>query len=154
VASNFLRLAQPLLQRWQIEIASEGHGQFEPAVAFRRLRFLLNVSLKMRLNSTSAQLLLLKCVGDQIWDEQTCIDQGIPQIWFDELVENYESGFDNDRNTIYVNEHVVNQYRGVSDLHIALKLAEFLGIDWKRATSVAPGRRAQVEAIKAELDEL
>jgi len=154
VASHFLRLAQPLLQRWQIEIPWEGYGQFEPALAFFRLRFLLNVSPKMRLNSTSAQLLLLKCVGDQIWDEQTCIDQGIPIIWFDELVENYESGFDNDRNTIYVNQHMVNQYRGVSDLQIALKLAEFLGIDWERATSTALGRRAKVEAIKAELDEL
>ncbi|MDA7858279.1 hypothetical protein N9007_00045 [bacterium] len=108
----------------------------------------------MRLNSTSAQLLLLDCVGDQIWDEQTCKKHGIPQTWFDELVDNYESGFDSDRNTIYVNEHVVNQYRGVSDLHIALKLAEFLGIDWKRATSSTLGRRAQVVAIKAELDEL
>ncbi len=108
----------------------------------------------MRLNSTSAQLLLLNCVGDQIWDEQTCIENGIPQTWFEELVDNYESGFDNDRNTIYVNEQVVNQYRGVSDLHIALRLAEFLGIDWKRATGSVIGRRAQVSALKAELDEL
>lgn len=108
----------------------------------------------MRLNSTSAQILLLNCVGDQIWDQQTCIEQGIPQIWFEELVENFESGFDSDRNTIYVNERVVNQYRGVSDLQIAFKLADFLGIDWKRVTSTAIGRRAQVAAIKAELDEL
>ncbi len=108
----------------------------------------------MRLNSTSAQLLLLNCVGDQIWDEQTCIEQGIPKDWFDELVDNYESGFDSDRNTIYVNDRMVNQYRGVSDLLIAFKLAEFLGIDWKRVTSAALGRRAQVAAIKAELDEL
>jgi hypothetical protein len=108
----------------------------------------------MRLNSTSAQILLLNCVGDQIWDQQTCIEQGIPQIWFEELVENFESGFDSDRNTIYVNERVVNQYRGVSDLQIAFKLAEFLGIDWMRVTKTAIGRRAQVAAIKAELDEL
>lgn len=108
----------------------------------------------MRLNSASAQLLLLNCVGDQIWDEQTCLKHGIPQNWFDELVDNYESGFDHDRNTIYVNENVVNQYRGVSDLQIAYKLAEFLEIDWKLATAAVVGRRAQVAAIKAELDEL
>lgn len=108
----------------------------------------------MRLDQTTAQFLLLKCTGDEIWDENSCRDNGIPEAWIEELAENFESGFNTDKNTIYVNDQIVNQYRGVLDLHLAYKLAEFLGIDWQRATASALGRRAEVEAIKAELDEL
>jgi hypothetical protein len=103
---------------------------------------------------TSAQLLLLKCSGDEIWNEETCRSEGIPQEWIDELIDNYESGYDTDRNTIYEHDQMVNHYRGVLDLHLAYKLAEFLGIDWRRATSGAVTRRAEVEALKAELDEI
>ena len=83
-----------------------------------------------------------------------CRESGVPDEWVEELVENFESGFNTDRNTIYVGDRLVNQYRGVLDLHLAYKLAEFLGIDWQRATAFALGRRAEVAAIKAELDEL
>ncbi len=106
------------------------------------------------LNPISAQLILLKCTGDEIWQEATCRQEGIPESWIEELVDNFESGFDTNRNTLYTDDGLVNQYRGVLDLHLAYKLAEYLGIDWKRATAHALGRRAEVEAIKAELDEL
>ena len=108
----------------------------------------------MRLDPTTAQFLLLKCTGDEIWDEETCRSNGVPEAWIVELAENFESGFDTNKNTIYVDEQIVNQYRGVLDLHLAYKLAEFLGIDWQRATASALGRQAEVAAIKAELDEL
>ena len=108
----------------------------------------------MSLNPTTAQFLLLKCHGDEIWDEQTCRREGIPEAWIDELAENFESGYNTHKNTIYVDGQMVNQYRGVLDLHLAYKLAEFLGIDWLRATASALGRRAEVDAIKDELDEL
>ncbi len=108
----------------------------------------------MRLDPTTAQLLLLKCTGDEIWDENRCRQEGIPEIWIEELATNFESGFDTDRNTIYVEEKLVNQYRGILDLHLAYKLAEFLGIDWKRATFSSISRRGEVLAIQAELDEI
>lgn len=108
----------------------------------------------MAFDSTTAQMLLLKCKGDEIWDVQTCLDAGIPQPWIDEMLERYESGFDSDRNSIYVDGKLVNQYEGVSDLQIALKLAEYLGIDWQRVTASVISRRGQVEAIIAELDEI
>ena len=108
----------------------------------------------MPLNETTAQFLLLKCIGDEIWNEETCRNNGVPESWIEELAENFESGFNTDKNTIYVDGQMVNQYRGVLDLHLAYKLAEFLGIDWQRATASALGRRAEVEAIKAELDEV
>jgi len=108
----------------------------------------------MLLTSATAQHLLLKCTGDEIWSEETCRREGVPAIWIEELIDNYESGFDSNRNTIYEQNQLVNQYRGVLDLHLAYKLAEFLGIDWQRVTATALGRRAEVMALQAELDEL
>ncbi len=99
-------------------------------------------------------MLLLKCVGNEIWNEQTCRSAGVPESWIEELTDNFESGFDTNRNTIYEDEQMVNQYRGVLDLHLAYKLAEYLGIDWQRATAAALSREAEVAAIKAELDEI
>ena len=108
----------------------------------------------MPLNSVTAQMILLQCTGDEIWSVETCRQQGIPETWIDELQGAFESGFDSDRNTIYEDGQMVNQYHGVLDLHLAYKLAEYLNIDWKRVTASALGRQAEVAAIKAELDEL
>ena len=106
------------------------------------------------MDPTTAQMLLLKCTGDEIWDVETCRQSGVPQIWIEELADQFESGYDTDRNTIYHRGKMVNHFHGVLDLHLAYKLAEYLGIDWKRATAFALGRRAEVKAIQAELDEL
>ena len=113
----------------------------------------------MKLDTISAQLLLLKCTGDEIWSVETCLAAGVPQNWIDELFDCFESGYDTDRNTIYVDdeltdEKMVNQYQGVLDLHLAYKLSEFLGIDWKSLTANKLGRRAEVQALKEALDEL
>lgn len=108
----------------------------------------------MVLTPERAQLLLMQCTGDEIWSEQTCIEAGVPQSWIDELLDNYESGFDSNQNTIYEKGKLVNQYRGVLDLHIAYRLAEYLGIDWQRVTSHAFSRRGEVAALQAELDEI
>ena len=113
----------------------------------------------MNLDPIKAQMLLLKCTGNHIWSIQTCRNEGIPEIWIEELRDSFESGFDTDRNTIYVDdglngEKIVNQYEGVLDLHLAYKLAEYLGIDWKSETALKLGRSAEVEALKDALDEL
>ena len=73
---------------------------------------------------------------------ETCRQQGVPEAWIEELQGAYESG------------RMANQYHRVLDLHLAYKLAEYLNIDWKRATSSALGRQAEVAAIQSELDEL
>lgn len=108
----------------------------------------------MPLDPISAQMVLLKCQGDEIWDVDTCRSAGIPESWIEELLDRFESGFDSDRNTIYHQDKMVNQFEGVSDLQLAYKLAEYLGIDWERASATAISRRGIVAAIKAELDEL
>jgi len=105
-------------------------------------------------DSVDAQMLLLKCTGDEIWSERTCRETGVPERWIEELCENYESGFDSDTNTVYGEDgKLTNQYRGVSDLLLARKLADFIGLDWKHAASLAFDRRGEVRAIIEALDE-
>ena len=99
-------------------------------------------------------MLLSECVGDEIWSPQTCREKGIPGAWIEELADTFESGFDSDRQTIYEQGRMTNQYHGVRDLHLAYKLAEFLGADCERATSLALGREAEVRALQEAVDEL
>lgn len=106
-------------------------------------------------DTVTAQMLLLKCVGDEIWSEETCRKERIPPAWIEELAENYESGFDRDENTIYLETgELTNQYRGISDLVLARKIADFIGIPWQQATAGILDRRNQVAAIQEALDEI
>ncbi len=98
-------------------------------------------------------MLLMKCTGDEIWSVELCRESGVPEIWIEELKRCYESGFDTDRNTIYVDEQLTNQYYGVLDLHLAYKLAEFLGVDWESETRFVLGRRAEVRAVQEAVEE-
>ncbi len=107
----------------------------------------------IKLDEIKAQVLLMKCTGDHIWSIETCQKEGIPDSWLNELRATYESGFDSDRNTIYVGDQLTNQYHGILDLHLAYKLAEYLGIDWKSVTDMAMGRRAEVRALQEYLEE-
>lgn len=99
-------------------------------------------------------MLLLKCDGDEIWDEQTCRQAGVPDSWIIQLKDRHESGFDSRMSQIFVDNQLVNQYEGVHDLKLALKLADYLGIDWERIVATKLGRRAIVTALKEELDEI
>ncbi len=105
------------------------------------------------MNRLKALVLLGKCRGDEIWPLELCRQEGVPEAWLSELADALESGFDSDRNTIYLNDQVVNQFHGVPDLLLAYKLAESLGIDTARATSTALSRTAQVQALKEAVDE-
>ena len=104
-------------------------------------------------NELKAQMLLDRCVGNEIWPVDVCQAEGVPQAWIDELVDAFESGFDQDRHTIYLEGAAVNQFYGVPDLLIAYKLAEYIGIDTEAATSSALGKLAQVQALKEAAEE-
>lgn len=97
--------------------------------------------------------LLSRCRGDEVWSLEYCRSAGVPDSWFEELADALESGFDSDQNTLYVNERVVNQYHGLSDLKLAFRIAEFLGFDTSSIRFQAYGRIAQVNAIKELIDE-
>jgi hypothetical protein len=98
-----------------------------------------------------ALALLSRCRGDEIWSLQHCREQGVPEDWIDELADAFESGFRADDQTIYVGATPTNQYHGVRDLDLALKLGQSLGLRVDHVTSTSFGRRAMVEAIKQAL---
>jgi hypothetical protein len=106
------------------------------------------------LSRIKAQVLLAECRGDEIWSPELCREKGIPEIWIEELSDAFESGFQSDRETIYRDQGVTNQYLGVRDLHLAYRLAEYLGADAKRATEMALGREAEVRALQEAVQEL
>ncbi len=105
----------------------------------------------MKLPRHAALALLTKCTGEEIWSVEHCRDAGVPATWIEELADTFESGFRSDNQTIYVDEAVTNQYRGVRDLDLAIRIAQSLGLDIDRITATAMGRRAMVQAIKESI---
>jgi hypothetical protein len=102
----------------------------------------------------SAELLLTRCRGDEVWSREHAREMGVPESWIAELSDCYESGFDHNQNTLYTDQGLVNQYHGISDLMVAYRAAEYLGINTSRIRSQPLSRRGQVDQLKAELDEL
>lgn len=81
----------------------------------------------MSLNRLTALQLLSECTGDDIWSWEYCLERGIPADWLEELADCYESGFTNQTETIYYKNSVVNQFHGVRDVDLAVRLAKLLG---------------------------
>ncbi len=106
------------------------------------------------LSRIKARILLAECRGNEIWSEPLCRKKGVPDAWFEELADCFESGFRTDRDTIYLKEEVTNQYQGLRDLDLAHKLADFLGVDTKRVTAWVLDREAEVKALQEAVDEL
>ena len=95
-----------------------------------------------------ALAILNLCIGDEIWNEETCHSSGIPPNWIHEMSDAIESGYRTDTETIYVDNKATNQYHGVRDLDLAIRLGKVLGVDVERATQSSISRRAIVQAIK------
>ena len=106
------------------------------------------------LNPLKANILLEKCTGREIWSLELCRQEGIPESWIEELQQCYESGFRSDRQTIYENDRVVNQYEGLRDLDIAYKLAAYLGVDVELAVQNVLSPEAEVRALKEAVEEM
>jgi hypothetical protein len=70
------------------------------------------------------------------------------------LCDCFESGFEDDRMTIYVGDRVTNQYLGVRDVDLAQKLGIVLGLPVERLMATARSRRQLVLAIKEAAEEL
>jgi hypothetical protein len=77
----------------------------------------------------SAELLLTRCRGDEVWSLDHAREMGVPESWISELSDCYESGFDSNQNTLYTDSGLVNQYHGIADLNVAYRAAEYLGIN-------------------------
>jgi len=107
----------------------------------------------MKLPRDRALALLTKCRGDEIWSEDHCRSQGVPEVWIAEMADAFESGYRSDRETIYVGNRSVNQYQGVRDFDLAVRLGQSLGLPVDRIISQVLGARAKVEAIKQAIME-
>jgi hypothetical protein len=107
----------------------------------------------MQLNRLKALMILSECTGDHIWSSDVCRERGVPQVWIDELEDCLESGFDHDRNTIYLQERLVNQYQGIRDVDLAVRLGEFLNVNVSTLASSALSRAQLVRAIQNAVEE-
>lgn len=99
--------------------------------------------------------ILAECTGEDLWSVEHCRLRKVPSAWIAELADCYESGFQHDRQTIYVDQQVVNQYHGVRDVDLAIKVGEYLGVDVNRLADRVLSRVHLVRAIRqaAEDDE-
>ena len=100
-----------------------------------------------------ARMLLSECTGRDIWPVDLCRQKEVPETWIEELADCFESGFRFDRETIYQERQIVNQFHGVHDLPLAFRLGEFLGVDTQRVTALALAPESQVRAIQEAVDE-
>ena len=100
-----------------------------------------------------ALAILNLCMGDEIWSLETCQESGVPPGWIAEMSDAIESGFNTDEQTIYVENKPTNQYHGIRDLDLAIRVGKVLGVDTERATQSALSRRAVVHAIKSAVFE-
>ncbi len=100
-----------------------------------------------------ALVLLSECTGDDIWSIDHCRLRRVPEAWIEEMVDGFESGFDTDLNTIYVGEEVVNQYEGIHDFGLAIRIGEHLGVDVRSLVGLASSRRELVRLIQDTIEE-
>lgn len=107
----------------------------------------------MSFDRLNALMLLSECSGDDIWSPEHCRLRRVPSAWIEELTDNFESSFQQDAQTIYVGDRVTNQYRGVRDVDLAIKLAEFLGLDSESLIAQAATRRHLVRLIREAIEE-
>lgn len=105
------------------------------------------------MNRLRALSLLAECTGVDIWPVDYCRQRGVPEEWIEELADAFESGYQQDRDTIYYQDRPVNQFHGVLDFDLAIRLGLMLGIDVERVTATALTRPATVQAIKEAVEE-
>ena len=111
------------------------------------------MSSAILLTRLKALTLLSECTGDDIWSVEHCRLRGVPEAWIEELVDCYESGFERSSQTIFVRDEVVNQYHGLRDIDLAVKLGEFLSVDVASLDANSATRAQLVLAIRQAIEE-
>ena len=111
------------------------------------------MSSAILLTRLKALTLLSECTGDDIWSVEHCRLRGVPEAWIEELVDCFESGFERSSQTIFVRNSVVNQYHGLRDIDLAVKLGEFLGVDIALLSATSATRARLVLAIRQAIEE-
>lgn len=105
-----------------------------------------------------ALILLGECTGDDIWSIDHCEQRRVPREWVAQLRDCYESGFEpgfrESDETIFVGSSIVNQYEGIRDVDLALKIGEYLDLDLDELRAVSPDRASLVRAIREAAEEM
>jgi hypothetical protein len=104
-------------------------------------------------NRLKALTLLSECTGDDIWSVEHCRLRGLPEAWIDELIDCFESGFRSDSQTIYLERQAINQYHGIRDVDLAIKLGEYLGVNVPALEAISASRARLVSAIREAVEE-
>lgn len=102
----------------------------------------------MEIRRDLALQILGKCRGDEIWSVPHCREEGVPESWINQLSDAFESGYQSDRQTIYENGEMTNQYHGVRDLDLAILLGKSLGMPIDSLQLEFRDRVSAVSAIK------
>jgi hypothetical protein len=105
------------------------------------------------MNTIQAVQLLDECTGDDIWSIEYCQEKNIPTDWIESLRDVFESDLSRDTNTIYIGDRRLNHYEGVRDVDLAIKLAEYLGVDTAALISIQPNRRRLVQSLQEAVEE-
>jgi hypothetical protein len=105
------------------------------------------------MNRLKALMLVNECTGDDIWSIEHCQLRNVPQSWIAELADCFESGFKQDSQTIYDQQQVTNQYEGIRDVDLAVKLAKFLQLPVESLAERATSRRRLVQLIQEAAEE-
>jgi hypothetical protein len=100
-----------------------------------------------------ALMLLQECTGVDIWPVEHCRQRGIPEAWIDELADAFESGFQRDSQTIYFEDRAVNQFHGILDFDLAIRLGQQLGLDVEQITASTLTPRSTVRALQEAAEE-
>lgn len=100
-----------------------------------------------------ALMLLQECTGVDIWPIEHCRRRGIPEAWIEELADAFESGFQRDSQTIYFQDRAVNQFHGILDFDLAIRLGQQLGLDVESITSSTMTPQTTVRALQEAAEE-
>ncbi len=105
------------------------------------------------MNRLHALELLYECTGDDLWSREYCLQRGVPESWIEELVDAFESGYRSESQMIYVGNRRVNQYEGVRDLDLAIRIGEYLGVDTSSIVASHLTRASIVRAIREHIED-
>lgn len=105
------------------------------------------------LSRVRARNLLAECRGDEIWSLPYCEERGVPAEWLVELTDCFEAGLPHRGEALWTDAGRVHQYHGVRDLDLALRLAEWLGVDVEPLRARVFESRALVVALREAVDE-
>jgi hypothetical protein len=94
-----------------------------------------------------------ECTGDTIWPLDHCQRRGVPPDWIERLSDAFESSFDRDSDTIYFDEHRINQFHGLRDVDLAQVIAVQLGLDLARLKAQSFSRTDLVRRIHEAIEE-